>query len=79
MILSFRFPRSQIRGTDLVAILRFKGDENRMMSFFHTFPFRHFSASGCEDTLRRIWAFNRVPGARQVIEDFILQQGILET
>ena len=32
-----------------------------------------------EDTLRRIWAFNRVPGARQVIEEFILQQNILET
>ncbi len=32
-----------------------------------------------EDTLRRIWAFNRVPGARKVIEDFILQQNILET
>ncbi|CAL1163297.1 unnamed protein product [Cladocopium goreaui] len=32
-----------------------------------------------EDTLRRIWAFNRVPGARQVIEEFIVQQNILET
>ncbi|CAK8991101.1 unnamed protein product [Durusdinium trenchii] len=32
-----------------------------------------------EDTLRRIWAFNRVPGSRKVIEDFIVQQNILET
>ena len=32
-----------------------------------------------EDTLRRIWAFNRVPGSRKVIEDFIVQPNILET
>eukprot|EP00930_Biecheleria_cincta_P025887 TRINITY_DN18357_c0_g1_i1.p1 TRINITY_DN18357_c0_g1~~TRINITY_DN18357_c0_g1_i1.p1 ORF type:complete len:1044 (+),score=127.23 TRINITY_DN18357_c0_g1_i1:59-3190(+) len=31
-----------------------------------------------KDTLLRIWAFNRVPGARAVIDDFIVEEGILE-
>eukprot|EP00933_Yihiella_yeosuensis_P081095 TRINITY_DN94637_c0_g1_i1.p1 TRINITY_DN94637_c0_g1~~TRINITY_DN94637_c0_g1_i1.p1 ORF type:complete len:1086 (-),score=160.10 TRINITY_DN94637_c0_g1_i1:308-3115(-) len=30
-----------------------------------------------EDTLRRIWGFNRIPGARAIIDDFILEEKIL--
>jgi len=31
-----------------------------------------------KDTLLRIWAFNRVPGARAVIDDFIVEEGVLD-
>lgn len=31
-----------------------------------------------ELTVRRIWAFNRVPGSRKAIDDFIIEQGVFE-
>eukprot|EP00931_Biecheleriopsis_adriatica_P032220 TRINITY_DN18825_c1_g1_i2.p1 TRINITY_DN18825_c1_g1~~TRINITY_DN18825_c1_g1_i2.p1 ORF type:complete len:1143 (-),score=216.98 TRINITY_DN18825_c1_g1_i2:60-3446(-) len=31
-----------------------------------------------QDTLLKIWAFNRVPGARAVIDDFIVEEGIVD-
>jgi len=31
-----------------------------------------------EETVRKIWAFNRVPGARAVVDEFILEEYVAE-
>jgi len=40
--------------------------------------FKDQVAQGGEQIVRRIWAFNRVPGSRKVIDDFILEQEIFK-